>query len=153
MDLSPDFDEFFGSLLADRVAFLVVGAYAVALHGCPRYTGDLDILVEPTHENVARLVAAIDRFGFPTAAINRDGLVAGDSILELGVPPVQIHVMTRISGVGWPQAHAACLVVRLGTHDVPVIGRTALLANKRAAGRPKDLADVAALEGTPPRVD
>ncbi len=145
MDLAPDFDEFIACLTARGVEFLIVGAYALAFHGVPRFTGDLDILVRPTPDNATRLLQAIADFGFPTADLVPADLVDPRRMLELGLPPVQLHVMSAISGVSWEDAHAHATRGRFGRHDVPVIGRSALIQNKRAAGRPKDLADLDAL--------
>jgi hypothetical protein len=129
-----------------RVEFLIVGGYAVAFHGAPRFTGDLDILVRPEVENVEGVLAALHDFGFPTNAVSSTYILEARKILQLGRIPVQIHIMTNISGVDWHEAWESRQPGRYG--DVPVffIGRSALAANKRAAGRPKDLADLDALE-------
>jgi hypothetical protein len=145
LDLAPDFDEFFELLLARRVEFVVVGAYALAFHGAPRFTGDLDVLVRPTESNGARVLDAIAAFGFPTAPVTPADLTAGSKVVEMGVPPVQIHVMSHIDGVTWEEVWETHERGRLGRREVPFIGRDAFLRNKRAAGRPKDLADVDAL--------
>jgi len=101
MDLAPDFDEFIASLMAHGVEFVIVGAYALAFHGAPRFTGDLDVLVRPTVENAARLLAAVRAFGFPVTELQPLDIVAPSRILQMGVEPVQIHVMSAISGVSW----------------------------------------------------
>ena len=147
MDLAPDFDEFCGLLLAHRVEFVIVGAYALALHGAPRATGDLDIYVKPTEENGRRLIAAIAAFGFPTEAFSAQDVASGHRVIEMGVEPVQIHVMSDISGVSWDEVWAGRVGARCGSHDVTFIGRNQFLANKKASGRPQDLADVHKLEG------
>ena len=147
MDLAPDFDEFCGLLLAHRVEFVIVGAYALALHGAPRATGDLDILVKPTEENGRRLIAAIAAFGFPTDALSAQDVASGHRIIQMGVEPVQIHVMSDISGVSWDEVWAGRVGAHCGSHDVAFIGRNQFLANKKASGRPQDLADVHKLEG------
>ena len=146
MDLAPDFDEFIASLIAHGVEFVVVGAYALAFHGAPRFTGDLDILVRPTLDNAARLLATIEAFGFPIAALSPQVIVDQRRMIEMGVPPVQIHVMSAISGVGWDEAWSDRSEGPLGRHTVHFLGREAFVRNKRAAGRPKDLADIDALE-------
>lgn len=146
MDLAPDFDEFIGFLTARGVEFLVVGAYALAFHGAPRFTGDLDILVRPAPENASRLLAAIEAFGFPVGTLSPDAIVDHRRMLEMGVPPVQVHVMSAISGVDWDEAWADRVEGPLGRHRVYFLGRDSFLRNKRAAGRPKDLADIDALE-------
>lgn len=104
MELAPDFDEFIGSLTAHGVEFIVVGAYALAFHGPPRFTGDLDILVRPTLDNAARLLAALAAFGFPVTELSPEALADHRRMLEMGVPPVQIHVMSAISGVEWEES-------------------------------------------------
>jgi hypothetical protein len=146
MDLAPDFDEFVGSLIAHGVEFVIVGAYALAFHGAPRFTGDLDILVRPTLANATRLLSALDSFGFPIEGLTPETIVDRRRMLEMGVPPVQIHVMSAITGVEWDEAWSARVQGALGNHTVPFLGREAYLRNKRAAGRPKDLADIDALD-------
>ena len=145
MDLAPDFDEFCALLTAHRVEFVIVGAHALAFHGAPRFTGDLDILVRPTEENGRRLVAAIADFGFPTARLAAADFLGSTKVVEMGVAPVQIHVMSQIDGVTWDDVWESREVGPLGSRKVAFIGREAFLRNKRAAGRPKDLADVDAL--------
>jgi hypothetical protein len=145
MELAPDFDEFFGSLTAHEVEFLVVGAYALAFHGAPRFTGDIDVFVRPTATNAARLLAALASFGFPTGELRADDIINPERVLQMGVEPVQIHVMSAISGVEWDEAWGGREVGRCGSRDLPFIGRRELILNKRAAGRLKDLADVEAL--------
>jgi hypothetical protein len=144
MDLAPDFDEFIGSLIAHGVEFLIVGAYALAFHGAPRFTGDIDILIQPTLENGVRALAAIRDFGFPIDLAPLQ-LIDSRRMLEMGVPPVQIHIMSAISGVTWDEASSDRVLGPCGRHQVPYLGRKTLLQNKRAAARPKDLADIDAL--------
>ncbi len=146
-ELAPDFDEFFGSLIASGVEFLVVGAYALAFHGAPRFTGDIDVFVRPTPENGERLLAALEAFGFPVSGLTAADLIDPARVLQMGVEPVQIHVMSDISGVAWDDAWAGRAVGRCGSHDLPFIGRSEFIRNKRAAGRLKDLADIEALGG------
>jgi hypothetical protein len=151
LNLAPDFDEFCGSLIAHGVEFVVVGAYALAFHGAPRFTGDLDVLVRPTLENGRRLLDAIAAFGFPIGPLSPDDIASGLKVIEMGVPPVQLHVMSHIDGVTWDDAWTGRESGQLGSHEVAFIGREAFLRNKRAAGRPKDLADIEALrEPGPP---
>jgi len=146
MDLAPDFDEFIGSLIAHGVEFVIVGAYALAFHGAPRFTGDIDVLVRPTTDNAARLLAAIESFGFPPDVLRTEDVVDGRRMIEMGVEPVQIHVMSAISGVSWDEAWADHIVGPCGSHRAPYLGRDTLIRNKRAAARPKDLADIDALK-------
>ena len=146
MDLAPDFDEFIGSLTAHGVEFVVVGAYALAFHGAPRFTGDLDLLVRPTLDNATRLIAALEAFGFPVGDLTPETIVDRRRMIEMGVPPVQIHVLSAISGVEWDEAWSDRIAGPLGSHSVQFLGRETFLRNKRAAGRLKDLADIDALE-------
>jgi hypothetical protein len=146
VDLAPDFDEFCALLIAERVEFVVIGAYALAFHGAPRFTGDLDLLVHPSLDHGERLLAAIRQFGFPTTGITSEDIVAGHKVIEMGVPPVQLHIMSAIDGVTWHEVWTSSDEGTLGRHRVSFIGRAAFLKNKRAAGRPQDLADIAALE-------
>jgi protein gp37 len=132
-------------LIAHGVEFLLVGAYALAFHGAPRFTGDLDVFVRPTLENASRVLAAVRAFGFPVAELRPDDLVDASRILQMGLEPVQIHVMSAISGVSWDDAWCDRAAGRCGRHEVPFLGRDSFLRNKRAAGRPKDLADIDAI--------
>lgn len=146
MDLAPDFNEFIGSLNAHGAEFLVVGAYALAFHGAPRFTGDLEVFVRPTVDNGGRVLSAVRAFGFPVEELQPQDLIDPRRILEMGVEPVQIHVITAISGVSWEDAWQTREPGVCGTHPVAFLGRDAFITNKRAAGRPKDLADIDALE-------
>jgi hypothetical protein len=145
LDLAPDFDEFCAYLTARGVEFVIVGAHALAFHGAPRFTGDLDILVRPTEANGRRVLSAIADFGFPTAPLTPADIAGGTKVIEMGVAPVQIHVMSGIDGVTWDEVWESRELGPFGPRSVAFIGREAFLRNKRAAGRPKDLADVDAL--------
>jgi len=146
MEVAPDFDEFIGCLTAHGVDFVIVGAYALAFHGAPRFTGDLDVLIRPTLDNAERLLKALDAFGFPSTGLTPEAVADRRRLLEMGVPPVQIHVMSSISGVEWDEVWADRCDGLLGSQTAPFIGRETYLRNKRAAGRPKDLADIDALK-------
>ncbi len=146
MDLAPDFDEFIECLNVHGVEFVIVGAYALAFHGAPRFTGDLDVLIRPTLTNAGRLLKALDAFGFAVAPLTPEKIADPRRMLQMGVPPVQIHVMSTISGVNWDEVWADRLEGPLGRHRVAFLGRDTFLRNKRAAARPKDLADIDALQ-------
>ena len=145
MDLAPDFSEFCALLRARAVDFVIVGAYALAFHGAPRFTGDLDILIRPTEENARGLLLAIADFGFPTVRLSPAQIIEPTRIIQMGIPPVQIHVMSHIDGVSWDEVWRTREMGSFGSQDVAFIGRDAYLRNKRASGRPKDLADIDAL--------
>lgn len=149
MTLPPEWNEFIGLLCAARVRFLIVGAHALAVHARPRATGDLDLFVDPTPANAARLASALASFGFATLARETKQLATPDRMVTLGRPPLRIDVMTSISGVSFDQAWRGRKVVRFGTHRVGVLGRTDLARNKRASGRPQDLVDLQSLRSAP----
>ncbi len=146
--LHRDFADLLLALCDANADFLVVGAYAMSLHGVPRATGDIDVFVRPTLENARRVWEALERFGAPLAAT---GLVLEDlttpgTIYQIGVAPRRIDLLTQISGLTFEQAWADRTALELEGRAVPFIGREALMMNKRASGRPKDLLDVAILE-------
>jgi len=140
--LPPDWSELIGLLCARRVRFVIVGAHALAAHGRPRATGDLDILVEPTATNARRLGRALEEFGFPELAQQSHYFAESDRMATLGHVPLRIDLMTTISGVSFARAWKGRVRVQFGRHRVGILGRKEFIANKRAAGRPKDLLDL-----------
>lgn len=131
------------------VEYLVVGAHALAAHGLPRATGDFDVFVRPAADNAARVFRALGLFGAPLEAhgVATEDFAQEGTVYQLGLPPRRIDVLTAISGVSFEEGHASRINARVAGLDIPVIGRSALIANKRASGRQKDLLDVLALEG------
>lgn len=150
MKLPPDWSELIGLLCAEGVRFVVVGAHALAVHGRPRATGDLDIFVEPTTENAKRLASVLSSFGFPGLARSARRFAEPDRMASLGREPLRIDLMTGITGVTFAQAWKGRVRARLGRHEVGFLGRREFVANKRAAARPKDLLDIALLEEARP---
>ena len=148
--MNPDFVEMLSALRDAGADYLVVGAHALAAHGRPRATGDLALWVRPTTDNARRVYAALGAFGAPLRDLAVNDLVSPDVVFQIGVAPARIDILTSVSGVRFDEAWPDRLMVRIETLDVPVIGRDALIRNKRAAGRPRDLADVAELEAQPP---
>jgi hypothetical protein len=132
-------------LISHRVRFLVVGAHALAAAGRPRATQDLDVFVEPSEANAARLGRALRAFGFPALADQADRFARGDRMATLGKPPLQIDILNSITGVSFAAAWRGRRRARLGALVVPFLGPRELIRNKRAAGRAKDLADLALL--------
>lgn len=128
------------------VRFLIVGAHAVGYHVEPRATGDLDVWIEATPANARKAHAALAAFGAPLSDLTAGDLAAPGIVFQMGLPPNRIDVLTEISGVVFAEAWPARVEANLGGLRVPVIGFEQLLANKRAAGRPKDAGDVDALE-------
>ena len=149
MEFHRDFAELCALLNANEVEFLIVGGYAVAFHGAPRFTGDMDLLVRPAPEQVERLLRALREFGFPAEDANADPLLEPHKILQLGRVPVQVHIMTSITGVSWEVAWESRQASSYGGVPVSFIGLDPLIANKKAVGRVKDLADVEALRRLP----
>lgn len=146
--LPPDWRGFFEALLAARVEFVVIGALALAAHAEPRYTEDLDVLVRPVRNNGVRLRKALATFGFADVAPKAEEITDLDRVWMLGRKPLRIDILTGISGVSWKQAWGGHIEVEVDGLTLPVIGREELIANKRAAGRPKDLLDLALLART-----
>jgi len=144
--LNRDFSDMLSAFAGENVEYLVVGAYALAVHGVPRATGDLDFWVRPTGDNAARVLRALATFGAPAGDITIDDLTTPDLVFQIGVEPGRIDILTSIDGLTFDEALETRVIARIGDLDVPVLGRDALIRNKRAVGRPKDLADVAQLE-------
>jgi len=144
-DLTPDWREFLSLLISHRVKFVVVGGHAVAVHARARTTEDLDVFVEPTLANGRRLRGVLVDFGFGEAAPDAKVLATPGKVFMIGVVPFRIDVITRISGVSFARAWSSRVRVDTEIGKVPFVGRAALIANKRASGRPKDLADLALL--------
>jgi hypothetical protein len=144
--LNRDFVEMLSALFAAGAEFLVVGAHALAAHGTPRATGDLDIWVRPSPENAVRVHAALRTFGAPLFDLSVDDLSRAGIVFQIGLPPYRIDILTGISGVTFDEAWPGRLISAVDGLQVPFIGRAELVKNKRAAARPKDLVDADALE-------
>jgi hypothetical protein len=142
----PDYKEMLSELSAGGAEYLLVGAFAMAVHQLPRATGDMDVWIRPEVANARRVWEALARFGAPMSNISVDELAQPGFFFQIGVAPVRIDILTEIDGVSFDEAWAERGVHDLGGVSVPVIGRRHLLINKRSTGRPKDLADAAWLE-------
>src|SRR3990172_1704524 len=144
--LDPNYSDLLSSFLANEVKFLVVGAYALGVHGRSRATMDLDVWVEATPENAVRVINALREFGSPLQGVTEQDLATPGVGLHIGVPPIRVDVLTQISGVSFDEAWERRVGAQFGDHRCFVIGAQDMLRNTRAAGRPKDLADASALE-------
>lgn len=144
--LNKDYKEMLQCLLEENVRFLLVGAYAVAVHGFPRATKDIDFFVWATPENAANLMRALTKFGAPLHDISEADLSSEGIIFQIGNSPRRIDIITNISGVKFEQAYANKASISIEGIDVPVISLEDLIANKRASARTQDLADVEKLE-------
>ena len=144
--MDANFRDMLNALSAAGVDFLVVGAHALAAHGRPRATGDLDIWVRAEPDNARRVYVALADFGAPLAGIVPSDFATSDTVYQIGLPPSRIDVLTSLTGLTFAEAWPRRIEVDLAGLRVPLLGRDDLLANKRATGCPQDLADVAALE-------
>ena len=144
--LNSDFRDMLSILNEEHVEFLLVGAYAMAAHGMVRATGDIDIWIRRCEENTKRVWKALKRFGAPLRDLTVDDLNKPDIVFQVGVEPRRIDILTSIAGVTFDEAWANRKAIQVDNLHVSVIGRAQLLQNKKATGRPKDLADVIWLE-------
>jgi hypothetical protein len=145
--VNEDFEDLLAALLGAGARFLVVGAHAMALHGVPRATGDLDVWIDRDATNAERVWAALMRFGAPVAAmgVSQDDMTRPDMVVQIGLPPRRIDILTSISGVAFGEAWAGRVTHEVAGLAVPFLGRAELVRNKRATGRTKDQADLEAL--------
>jgi len=144
--MNPDFVDLLRAFVAADVRFLIVGAYALALHGRPRATGDLDIWVDATPENAARVMRALAAFGAPLAAISEADFAREGVVYQIGLPPGRIDILTELTGLTFGDAWTDRVQRPFGEVDVNFIGRASFVRNKRALGRPKDLADIEGMD-------
>jgi hypothetical protein len=149
--MNEDFADLLRALLKVEARFLVVGAYALAVHGVPRATGDLDVWVEATSKNAAQVWKALIAFGAPVEdlAVSVEDLHAPDVVVQIGLPPRRIDLLTSVTGVAFEEAWAERTLHEVTGVTIPFLGRRALIANKRATARLQDLADLEALGEEP----
>ena len=146
MALHSDLREFVGLLNAKGVEYLIVGAHALAHHGRPRYTGDLDVFFRPSVENVAKLERLLHDFGFSNLGVKASDFLEEGSVIQLGVAPNRLDLLNTLTGVSFDAAWAGRVAAELSGVPVQIIGRDEFIRNKRALGRAKDLADIEMLE-------
>lgn len=144
--LNPDFRDMLSAFADAKVEYLVVGAYALAAHGVPRGTGDLDFWIRPTRENAERVLRALRAFGAPTEDLTVEDLLNPDLVFQIGLEPNRIDILSGIDGVEFDEAWPHQLIARIDDMEVRVIGLRELIRNKQAVGRTKDLADIEQLE-------
>lgn len=148
MKLSPDLKEFIALLNAHRVEYLIAGAYALALHGCPRYTGDVDIFVRTGEVNAQRLEAAVHEFGFASTGLTAADFQEPDCVIQLGHVPNRVDILTSLTGLDFERAWQERLPGKLDGVPVYFLSKACFIKNKQATGRPQDIADIARLTGT-----
>ena len=139
---SQDFSEFVELLNKHNAEYLIVGGYAVGLHGHPRYTGDLDIWLNPTEENAMKILKCVNEFGFSSFNLKVEDFTKEGNIIQLGYPPLRIDLLTEIDGVSFSDCFENRKVVDIDDLKVNFIGYQDLLKNKKETGRPKDLDDI-----------
>lgn len=144
--MNQDFIDLLNACVAADVRFLVVGAYALAVHGRPRATGDLDLWVEPSPENARRVMRALAAFGAPLTQVSEQDFMTPGVVYQIGIAPGRVDILTELSGLTFAEAWAGRVRRPFGGVEVDVIGRDAFVKNKRATGRPRDLADIHDLE-------
>jgi hypothetical protein len=147
--LPRDFKEFLKSLNSNGVEYLLIGGYAVAIHGHVRATNDIDVWVKISPENAARIQRALCEFGFASALSNGDRFLTPNNVVRMGVPPIRIAILTSISGVEFEPCYREKEMIQIEEVMVPVISLARLRENKAATGRQKDLADLESLPGGP----
>ena len=145
MEVQPDFKYLLELFNAHKVEFIIIGGYALAYHGAPRYTGDIDILVKPDPQNAERIIKALNKFGFGSVGLTKEDFENPDNVIQLGVPPVRVDIIMSITEVSWEDAFAGCVEGKYGNVPVKYIGKKEFIINKHATGRKKDLSDLEAL--------
>ena len=147
MALAKDLRELLALFTAHHVEFIVVGAHAMAFHGKPRYTGDLDLFVRSSSDNAGRILRALEALGFASLEITSEDLTSPDTVVQLGVEPNRIDILTGLTGVDFDQAWSDRSEGTLDGLPVAFLGRASLIVNKRATGRKQDVADLESLGG------
>jgi hypothetical protein len=145
MEVQQDFRDLLALFNKHKVEYIIVGAYALSYLGVPRYTGDLDVYVRPDPANGKRIMQALYEFGFGSVGLVETDFTEEGKVVQLGVPPVRVDIITSITGVSWEQASAGRVKGLFGDLEVHYIGREEFILNKRALGRKKDLADLEAV--------
>ena len=145
MEIQQDFKELFELLNKHKAEYIIVGGYALAFHGAPRFTGDIDVLIHNTTENAERVLRALSDFGFGSLGLVISDFVATGNVIQLGVPPVRIDILTSLTGVSWADCENGKVPGTYGSVPVCFLGKEQLVANKRTLGRTQDLADIEAI--------
>jgi Nucleotidyl transferase of unknown function (DUF2204) len=140
--LNPDFREMLSCLKEEEVEFMIVGAYALAAHGLPRATGDIDIWVRNSPANARKIMRALEKFGAPLAQLSAADFIAPDIIVQLGVEPCRIDLLTGIDGVGFAEAWQNKISITIDALEIAILSKADLLRNKLATGRDKDQGDI-----------
>lgn len=145
MEIQPDFKELLELLNKNDVEFIIVGGYALAFHGVPRTTGDIEIFINSIEENAQKIIKVIEEFGFGGLGLISSDFTKKDQVIQLGFPPVRIDFVTTITGVSWDEARQNSESGFYGEIGVKYIGINELIKNKKATGRNRDLSDLESL--------
>jgi hypothetical protein len=145
-EVTKDYKELLELLNEKEVEYLIVGAHALAFYGHPRFTGDIDILVNPSEKNAKKILKVLNDFGFASLGLEASDFTAEYNIVQLGFPPVRIDFLTTIDGVTWIEAEKGSVEGFYGDVPVRYIGKKEYIKNKKASGRLKDLADIEAIQ-------
>jgi len=148
--LSPDFKDLLRLLNEEKVEYLIVGGYAMAAHGHPRYTGDIDLWIHADPENARRIMASLKEFGFGSLGLRETDFQKPQQVIQLGFPPSRIDLMTDVDGLSFPECWARRIEVEVDDLVLHAIGLSDLIRNKEATGRLQDLADLEKLRPYPP---
>ena len=144
--LNPDYKEMLSTLSDERVEFIVVGAYALAVYGFPRATGDIDIWIRRSSDNAQRVWRALLKYGVPLLGLTKEDLTTAGIVFQIGLAPRRIDILTSIDGVEFDEAKSQCKIVEIEGVKIPIISRNHLIQNKKTTNRLQDVADVAWLE-------
>jgi hypothetical protein len=145
MEMQSDFKELLELFNKHKVDYMIVGGYALAFHGAPRYTGDIDIYVRPDPENSLRILQALSDFGFDSLGLTTSDFENTEKVVQLGIPPVRVDILTSLTGISWETALSNRIEGKYGDIPAYYIGREQFIVNKKAIARKKDLADLEAL--------
>ena len=145
MEPQTDFKDLLELFNKYQVKFLIVGGYALAFHGAPRMTGDIDLFIDTNSQNAQRIMQALGEFGFGDVGLTLQDFILPEKVIQLGVPPVRVDILTSLSGVSWEKAYRSKESGKYGNVPVFYINKELFLFNKRAIGRKKDEADIEAL--------
>ena len=148
MKIEKDYEEFLALLNKHKVRYCVIGSFALAVHAKPRYTKDMDILIDPTRNNVKVVLQVLEDFGFDSPDLTEDDFLDPEQVIQIGYEPVRIDILTSIAGCSFGDAWESRITARYGSVDAFFIGKQALIRSKRASGRKQDLADLELLEDT-----
>ncbi len=144
--LNQDFRDILSAFIKEKVEFIVVGGFAVAFHGHPRSTGDIDLWIRCSEANASKVWKALQEFGAPLFNLTLDDLQTPGTVFQMGVVPSRIDIILEIDGVTFDDAWKEHLIVNVEEMKIPVLGKDHLLVNKRTVGRPKDQIDILWLE-------